>query len=57
MNGLIGSLVGDTLMGMVAVLSATAAGFLMWGSVQEGWSRRRQRRDRERTRREFWGFE
>lgn len=57
MIGLIGSILGDTLMGLVGVVSAAAAGYLMWDSVHAGWLRRRQQRERERTRREFWGYE
>ena len=57
MIGLFGSILGDTLLGIVALVMVTAAGVLMKDSVHSLRLRRRQQRERERTRREFWGYE
>lgn len=57
MNGLMSSLLADTLMGVIGVVSASAAACLMWESVRTLWLRRRQQRERARARREFWGYE
>ncbi len=57
MIGIIGSILGDTLLGILALLMVATMGVLMKDSVHSMRLRRRQRRERERTRREFWGYE
>ena len=46
-----------TVFGVVALLSAVVAGYRLKALVHAAWLRRREERQRERLRREFWGFD
>lgn len=57
MIALVGSLAVDCFIGLIAV------GLVAWtchfasGMLREQWARRRQVRNRQRQRTEFWGYE
>ncbi len=57
MIALVGSLAGDCLLGLIAVSLLAWAGHFASGMLREQWARRRQVRDRQRLRTEFWGYE
>ena len=57
MLGLFGYLLSDRFVGSMAVLVCVAVGYLVWRNLPKHRGQRRDYRERERQRRQFWGWE
>ena len=57
MIGAISSILSDALLGSLGVLVLALVAYLVKDSIHSFRLRRKQERERERARREFWGYD
>lgn len=57
MFGSLGHSFDDLLLGTVVALTCLAIGYFLWRSLWKHRGQRREYRERERQRRQFWGWD